>query len=335
MSTEDKTAPDGTEVRAFGSAAEVRALPGFKEDNPVSPKTYDKLIGHYDLPEEDFRCCYVETADDLCHEPHKWGFVAKLKDTSITVLGNHCARTKFARDAEGFKRDLARYENQRERLEAFDRLQVLLSEKDARLARLRAMKQQVEALTGRMRAELNRYGTKTQLQIAQMARTDRPTVSVMGLRRRPYTDQNGAMKVEETKVPIALGRIAGLKLLQVGALALFLDKFAEIETAYRRAAEATAKTRTTELKQLGATISNGDGLVPEGQSFLDLEGTFKANDRSLFCFLTDDRDERLRAAVIAVRLDGTSDRDRAAWEWLIEKEREIRQEAVVDALQII
>jgi len=47
-------------------------------------------------------CCREKPNGQLCGEGHKWGFVAKLKDGSITIIGNYCARDKFGADALRF-----------------------------------------------------------------------------------------------------------------------------------------------------------------------------------------------------------------------------------------
>ncbi len=321
-------------VRAFKTEADIRALPGYKENNPVTAATYDRIFGHYDLPEEAFRCSYQEPQKAICNEPHKWGFLALLKDQSIATLGNTCARTKFAKGTAGFKRDLARYENQKAYLEAKERLETLIAEKETRLESLRRIEESLRQLDIRVSTFLAQYGVRTQNRLLHMARSQSANVVVLGISIRRY-EENGQRKTETQSKPIKLGSVNGLKLFNVGYLGLQRDKFKPIYDAFLKAEQTTTAFRTADLNRLSATISGSESLLTEGQALLDLEEAFKTTDPSLFCFLVDDRREQQQAALAALGLTGSKKIDQSkAASWLSTKYQQLRDGEGVDSIQI-
>lgn len=138
----DNTEKNLIEVRTFATMQEIESLLGFKEDNRINKDNYERIFGDYWFPDE-VRCCREKTNGQLCGEGHKWGFVAKLKDGSITIIGNYCARDKFGADAK-IKADRSKYLNEKRRRERLAQLEDLLADKEKVLKKLVLLKEELE-----------------------------------------------------------------------------------------------------------------------------------------------------------------------------------------------
>jgi hypothetical protein len=111
------------QLLGFATFEEIADLPVFLRDNPLTQENYKQIVGWYRLLEK--RCCCVQRASGaLCATPHNHGWVARLRDGSITILGGDCAKEKFGADSTVF-RDIGLAQNikkAKEREERVDRL---------------------------------------------------------------------------------------------------------------------------------------------------------------------------------------------------------------------
>lgn len=114
------------ELSGFGSFEEISDLKGFVPENPLTLENYKQIVGWYRLREKR-SCCVQRGANTLCATPHNRGWVARLQDDSLTILGSDCARTKFGADSLVFK-DIRAAENARKAKERELRIVQLVAE---------------------------------------------------------------------------------------------------------------------------------------------------------------------------------------------------------------
>jgi hypothetical protein len=90
------------ELFGFSTFEEISNLEGFLTENPLTQENYQQIIGWYDLPEQR-SCCVQRATGTLCARMHNHGWVARLRDGSVTILGGDCAKEKFGADSTVFK----------------------------------------------------------------------------------------------------------------------------------------------------------------------------------------------------------------------------------------
>lgn len=126
------------EIRTFSTMDEITSLDEFKENNPVSKENYESILGDYHFDEK-VKCCVQNENEGLCNTEHNWGFVAKLVDGTLSIIGNDCAKNKFGADAK-FNLDRSRYINEKRRRDRYDQLTPCLLKNNLCLNRLNALK---------------------------------------------------------------------------------------------------------------------------------------------------------------------------------------------------
>jgi hypothetical protein len=328
----DETDDKLVEVRTFASIDEIRSVKGFKEDNPVSKENYDCIIGDYWFPDE-VKCCRDKLNGQLCGEAHKWGFVAKLRDGTITIVGNKCARDKFGADAK-IKADRSRYIREKTRREKFIQLGELLAEKEARIGRLVVAEGSLKRIQERVSRFLAPLGERTRRRLQDMARSASPMVFVNAVTYREYVDEEGNKKQERRTAPEKLGSFNGLACVNDGSFPPLYKSLETIREGMDAASAATEDIKTSKLELLVATINDLDRVEGEVARLKREENLFFANDFSLLCFLTDDKPERYKAARAHLEHSGEAVGKDKAKDWLAEREQELKKLLHADKIEI-
>lgn len=311
---------------------EIRLLSRFRENNPVNKDSYERIIGDYWFPDE-VKCCREEPNGQLCGEGHKWGFVAKLKDGSITIVGNYCARDKFGADAK-IKADRSKYLNEKRRRERFAKLGDLLAEKDARIARLEVLGDKLKEIQERIRGFLESQGERIRRRLHDMARSSNPTVFVHAVTYRDYIDEDGEKRKERRTAPVRLGTLSGLSIIGEHLFQSLYSSMRAIKRSFDAAEAITEDVKNAELDLLINTISDIDRIEIEIGRVEKEERLFFGNDFSLLCFLVDDKPERYKAARVFLERSGEVVGKDKAKSWLSEKEQEIRKTLNADKIEI-
>lgn len=322
------------EIRTFATMAEIRALEGFKENNGVTKENYERLFGDYDFPEEEAKCCFEKSNGVLCGEDHKWGFVALLKDKSLTIVGNVCVRDRFGEDA-AIKKDRTRYLNAKRRQERKARLHELIAGKDAALGRLELLKERLAAIETRVQEFLSNLGDDTIRRLHNMARSANASVSVDAVTYKEYIDEEGHKQTERRVSPTRLGSFNGLTVLNDHTFSSVRNDIGDVLRAYARTEVlGDDDVKLSELERITATLGSTDRIADQIEKLERDVAAFLANDPLLLCFLIDDRTERYKAAKFALELSGkTGGKDRAK-AWLTEKEQELRKTLNADKISI-
>lgn len=321
------------EIRTFATMAEIRALEGFKENNGVTKENYERLFGDYDLPEEEAKCCFQKPNGVLCGEDHKWGFVALLKDKSLTIVGNVCVRDRFGEDA-AIKKDRTRYLNAKRRQERKARLHELIAGKDTALARLELLKGRLAAIETRVQGFLTNLGDGTVRRLHNMARSANASVSVDAITYKEYIDEEGHKQTERRVSPSRLGSFNGLTVLNDHTFSSVRKDIGDVLRAYARTEVLGDDIKLSELGRITMILGSTDRIAEEIEKLERDVAAFLGNDPILLCFLIDDRTERYKAAKFALELLGeTGGKDRAK-AWLAEKEQELRKALSADKVSI-
>jgi hypothetical protein len=311
---------------------EIQNLPGFKSENPINKDNYAAIFGDYWFPDE-VKCCREKPNGQLCGEGHKYGFVAKLKDESITIVGNYCAVNKFGADAK-IKADRNKYLNEKRRREGFIRLGDLLAEKESRLSNLDALRVKAKQIQGRIKEFSGSLGERSIRLLQDMARSSNSSVLVDAVTYKDYIDEDGETKKERRVAPTKLGDLNGLSVFKEYTFQAIYSEVDGIKAAYVKAETISENIKTFELEALIAAIGNYDHIA-EGVAEIEKDqNAFFNNNFLLLCFLVDDKSERYKAARVALEQSGETGGKEKAKTWLADQERTIREKIRADKIDI-
>lgn len=331
MSGASSMAPGAIGTRRFRDMEEVKQVPGYRPDHPVSKTNYQYILGFYRFKEE-VRCCRVNDSGQICREGHKFGYVVRLVDQSVTIVGNDCATTKFGDDAQ-IRSDANRMANEIERLTRIERLGELLGNKEKILRELTEAQAQVDAMRTRVHAGFEKLGPRVRSRLLEMAKTGNGAVHAIGFRRRAIETSAGD-EIAVTKVPLRLGSIAAPELLCPDGFTPFLNARLRIVRAYTTASKSEKNPRSVQLRDLVGIIADYPRVLNSAAKLSGLEAGFTANDFSLLCYLDDDKQERLNAAQFACSRLGIESTKAYAKKWLEEQDFLRCSAAKVDSIRM-
>lgn len=321
------------EVRTFTSLEEIRSLEAFKGGNPINKNQYERIIGDYWL-ENKVKCCFEKQNGNLCNQEHNFGFVAELKDGSITIVGNCCAKDKFGADAQ-IKADRSKYLNEKRRLERLQAVRKLLVEKDTRLNVINEMRGKLQRVIVDLNNIKGKLGEPTQRKLVDMSRTGNGKVSLEIINLRQYTDDDGQIKTEKRVTPTTLGTIKGVSIFNKANFDSVYSAFNAVERTYNQVERIEEDVKSQELDYLTGQLGQFTTGIAQGENLVKAAVEFFKNDLTLLCFLVSDKPERYKAAHIAMEQEGISGGKDKAKQWLSQKEQELRKVLTADKLRIL
>jgi hypothetical protein len=275
----------------YKSIVEVRALFGFKEDNPLSKINYKELVDDYRFPEPS-RCCFEPDGRSLCRKLHQNGYVVRLQDETVTIIGIDCANNHF--DAEHqIHSDRAKHENKKLYSESLARVQQMLADKEANMERIRAAHANLKQLKVRTDAFLRESGSKCASKLQAMARDGRRNVVIKGVRIRPY-EEDGQQRQERTELEITVGSINGLAVLRPSSCQDIFDRMNAVVRAYDAAEKMEHPVPSRSLNKIRSVLSDVDRILEDADALLSVEKNFLANDFVPLPFLGSDVNERIK-----------------------------------------
>lgn len=331
MSSSKTTAP-GISIKTFGSLVDIESLQGFKPNTPISQNTYSAIIGDYYLTEE-VRCCFQKDNQNLCGERHKWGFVAVLKDGSVTLLGNSCAITKFEADSK-LSSDRSRYINEKDRLERLHRLSILLQNKEKILHKAQEVKSELLELQGRIHEMRSKLGPQTLRALEAIARTGVGSVTILGISLKDYIDKNGKKKIERTSTRMQLGSISDVSFLIEANHREILNTLSDVKAALHEADEISTDAKSSRLSAINSRMNKIEHAQAMALNLIDKERRFRNSDLSLLCFLVSDRAERYKSARFALEHSNNTQSKEKSKEWLNSREREFCGRLNINKIEI-
>ncbi len=317
-------------VRTYLTEQEIRDEPGFKEDNPVSKDNYLHLIGDYRLPEQ-IRCCIQKRAGGgLCKQGHNYGFVVRLKDESVSIIGNQCGKNHF--DAESkLARDMALYTNAKRRKETLERIAELLKGKDESLVRLRELGTALLVAQSRVDAYRQQFGDACTNQLLRLAQGGTGAVVVMGERVR--LDEHGNRSYDSSdRFSITVGVLRGTAVFRPNQFRSAQADIRKVAGAFDKAQQMDGNERTSELASVAADIGDFVRVVDVCEDLLTAEQDFASTDWSPLPFLVRDLSDQYKLARVACAHAGHPGSKDAAKYWLQTLERALKSQYGVDRL---
>lgn len=322
---------DAMEVRTFKTRADVEALEGFREDNPVSKQNYGGLVGDYDFSEPT-KCCFEPKAGDLCRQAHNKGYVVFLVDLTVTIIGNVCADRNFEAQTK-LAQDKNLYANLKRRAETQTRLAELLQGKEAAQTQIRDMYTSLTATSRRMDSLLLDFGHACTNQLRMLARGGLGRVMVTGVRVRREKFE-GKDLVDRDRIAIPVGTLRGIEVLRTDHFTAVKTGLRSVTQAFETAATFTDEVKTSELARVTGAIADLPRVLETGKALMDAEAEFLASDWTCLPFLVRGDSDRTKLARVAINHAGKPGGRDKAKQWLQDLESDLRERNGVDRLDI-
>jgi len=157
-----------------------------------------------------------------------------------------------------------------------------------------------------------------------MAKTSNGNVSVIAIYEKTQRLSNGDLEIEQTKIPVRIGTIAGLKLFDMENYEVIFRSRLRIEDAFSRARKLESNLKSAALLDQIEKIADYERVVSNAREFAKLETVFEGNDFTLFCYLDFDRKERIKAAELVCDRNGVGKNRAVAREWMDKLDESLR-----------
>lgn len=319
------------DIQTFSNPEEVRALPNFIENNPLTKATYKKLLGDYHF-RENVACCFQKDNGNLCLHLHRRGWVVELLNGTVTLLGNDCASVQFDLDSKLIA-DRNLYSNEKRRKDRLASINQLMAQKSDRLDQLSHLRTKLESLRDRVSALTSEFGPNTKQQLIALARSDRQDVVIRGIKLRPYVNEQGQQRHERSVISTTLGTLNGLDLLRPESFYRLFETMKDVARAHDEAEMLGEKPKGSEVDLLANRLGNFDQIIREGERLLTLETPLFNNDFQLLYYLVRDPIE-LDAIMVKLMNDtGQAGGRKKARAWFAEKKQAIAKALGVDRIE--
>jgi len=321
------------DIRTFSSPDEIRELPNFVENNPLTKVTYKGLAGDYHFG-EDVECCFQKENGNLCLHSHRRGWLIELLDGTVTLLGKNCASAQFSLESKLIG-DRKLYNNEKRRKQSLAALKELVAQKPIRLEQLGQMRSQLESLKSRTNALISDFGENTRRQLITLGRSGKPDVLVKGVKLRPYVDDNGKQKQERSVIQVKLGSFNGLALIQPESFYQLFQSMRDVSTAYDEAETIEDSSKASEVDRLVNKLGDVERILREGEQLLALESSFTNNNFELLYYVVQDHRE-LEAIMVKLMNDaGQVGGRKKSRGWFADKHQQLLEQLGVDKIERI
>lgn len=124
------------------SYLELSEIPNFIEDNTITPDNFVNVVADYEIRERELKCCLSDN-NGRCGQKHFHGYVIKIKDDSLSVMGKDCAERKFGAHGN-IHEGISYYKKSREIQEKLGKVEDFVINVDEYLVRLRKIQENVK-----------------------------------------------------------------------------------------------------------------------------------------------------------------------------------------------
>ena len=279
---------------------ELLSLDMFRENQEVTLENFENILIDYEIKDVELKCCLTDEKGK-CGQIHKKGYFYLLKDSTLSLMGGTCGRTKFNADSTIFK-NIASFENERKRQEKLGRLYEFINNKE----KYEKIINQLRVLVGEITAfdrEIQILGFNLKILNNRYKSSDRAVL----IKTYKY-DEKGNSRYQATE---RIGYLHELNLfdakdtgsygLDVHRLIIGLKKACELDNQIKQKPKARVDKQVNDLvRDLSHFESLQDELLMRKSSI----EKFKNSDLSLLCYLTNSDHIREDAAKYFLRSKG-------------------------------
>ncbi len=290
-------------LKVFKSAEEIKALPGYKPNNPVSLERFSRFLGHYTLKPA-LKCCVAEKAS-LCMQAHNRGWVVALKDESVSIIGIDCAKNKFDSD-DGFKSKRIAAERSRQQDDIHKALGSLLVNKDHDMKRLKSTISALEELDRASSTLREALGDSLTLALLNLHQRTSGSVQVTTYAEQQIFNKVAqATQIRDVRVLREIGRIRVPESLSHSQISNLRDTLAAAEMTYASIDKLEKKPLPKLATHFSRTIN---AVYPASLRIEELQKQLRAfiqGDLSPLYFVATTESDKVRVAQLIAELRGS------------------------------
>lgn len=291
-------------LTTFKSADQLKALPGFKPDNPVSINQFLRFLGYYTIKPA-LKCCVAEKAG-LCRQKHNNGWVVALKDGIASIIGIDCAKSKFDAD-ESFRSQRVMAERTRQQDDIHRALGGLLVNKDHDLKRLRSTSTALDQLAEASSTISAALGDSLVSALLNLDHRSGGSVQLMTYEERPFFNKiTNKPDVKEVRTSREIGRIRVPEVLRYAHISNLRATLAAAEQTYSSIEKLDKKPIPKLATHFSRTIN---AVYPASLRIAELNkqiGSFLKGKLELLYFVALTGKDKIRAAQFIAQLQGNS-----------------------------
>lgn len=291
-------------LTTFKSVDQIRAVPGFKPDNPVSIDQFSRFLGYYTLKPA-LKCCVAEK-NGLCGQAHNNGWVVALKNGTASIIGIDCAKSKFDAD-ESFRSQRVIAERTRQQDDIHRALGSLLVNKDHDLKRLRSTTMALDDLAKAASTISDALGDSLVLALLNLDHRSRGSVQLMTYEEQPFFNRaTNKPDVRDVKTSREIGRIRVPEALHNAHIKNLRNTLAAAEQTYLSIENLDKKPTPKLATHFSRTIT---AVYPASLRIAELNkqiGSFLNGDLELLYFVAPTGKDKIRAAQFIAQLQGNS-----------------------------
>lgn len=300
--------------RRFLNIEEIQDDPAFVSENPVTLENYAGLEGWYSFDKEELACC-VKKAVGLCHQRHRKGWVARLKDNSKSVIGGHCAQRDFGA-ASIIGQDIARAQNAIDQAQALEDIRDYLSERNDKLAAINDALARANEVNRRIQGFLARAGAANARAIKDRARIGGPFSAIASTppRYAPPDADGFREKIEDGRqFVVPVGVIPGIAAADPGRVSVLGRELNVQKRAYEGATLDMLLSKPATARKFRAVLGDHDRVMDLANDFLGQAEQFLTADLTPACYAVSDNRARRTMAELALERLGKKGVSASIW----------------------
>lgn len=300
--------------RRFLSIAEIQNDPEFAPENPVTLENYASLDGWYTFESEELACC-VKKAAGLCHQRHRRGWVARLKNNTKSIIGGHCAQKDFGA-ASIIGQDITRAKNAIDHAAALDDIRGYLSDRDGKLEAINTMLTRATEANRKIQAFLAKAGTANARAIKDRARAG-GQFQVIASNPPQYAppDADGFREkiADGNEFMVSVGTIPGIASTDPGRVSAVGRELNSQKRAYEGVNLELLLTKPMATRRFRAILADHDRVMALADDFLNQVKQFLESDLTPACYAVADNRARRTMATLALERMGKKDVSASVW----------------------
>lgn len=278
---------------------DVLEMEGLVIDHPVTEENYDCFVAEYHLPNQEMSCCCID-AKGRCNQKHGHGFVVKVKDGYLSVIGHDCAKNKFS-EKSNVRNDIITWKNNKAKRQKFNELYRYLDKKEKITVFLDEVSNFINSFVewkDRMVADL---GSEFLDMMKSRAKISKSVVLVEAV----FVKMIGT-KEQRQKTTHKVGMIRGIEIFDDSRVTEILEIAKKIRVALNSAESMVIAEKPNEkrLNELVAYLANYTFLEKTISDFKKDFYSYRKNDPMIFCYVCSSFSSRLKAVKKVLDAEG-------------------------------
>lgn len=322
-----------SKIDFMSSLEDVFNLDGFFDDNPVTEENYSVFIAEYNLSDQEAKCCFYYPDGKKCNQSHRHGFVVRLHDGTLSILGNNCATEKFAAQSE-IHSHLSRWSNEKARRKKLGTFAEYVAKSDEMLEKLNEISEYLKQFRALKASLRQKIGVDFFSKMEARAKNQDPNVFV----EASFVKRNNDGKVMEViKTKNKIGIIKGLKIFDIifcNSIVVSADILKKcLSSAVKLSLEE--KVNTKKINELVSSFSDYSLLLNDFEELKALVLSFQENNPMIYCYVSDKYSARLAAAAFCLDESGVRSSKNDQAKFIRVKDDLIRSELKATSISVV